>query len=257
MADNQNQVINKFDFYSGSQANIWFGNILIDDINSIQWVRSQGKMPIYGYASQLFDAVAVGTVVVQGTFSINFRQRGYLPAIINEISGLYKILAPDDPSGKKQFDQTKWPVIRGLVQMHLKNGTFGPQSIIEIQELGNNENFFELAKDYENLIWGIGPANDYTSEKDIQQVSENTSSWDPPDVKQAKDIPGGFNILITYGSQSQEAETLSDHMQSTTKSLTGVHLIGESQLVQVGGQPIQEHYSFIARNTDEFIGTSR
>lgn len=236
--------VNKFDFYSGSQITVWFGNILLDDINSIQWVRTQGKMPIYGYASQLFDTVANGTVIIQGSFTINFRQTGYLSAVVDSIKSLYKVLAPDDPTGKQQFDQTKWPVIKNLISSHLKNGTFGPSSIAEIQELGNSENFFDLAKVYEDAIWG---ARD-----------ERAPALDAPDVKQSKDIPGGFNILISYGNpSSSEARTMRDNMQSTTKSLTGVHLLGEAQRIEVGGQPIQEQYNFIARNTDEFLGTSR
>jgi hypothetical protein len=241
----QDQFINKFDFYSGSQITIWFGNILIDDINSIQWVRTQGKMPIYGYASQLFDAVADGTVVIQGSFAINFRQSGYISAVLESITTLYKVLAPDDPTGKQQFDQTKWPVIKDLIASHLRNGTFGPSSIAEIQELGNSENFFDLAKVYEDTIWGASDAR-------------NPALINAPDVKQSMAIPGGFNILISYGNPSHtETNTLRDHMQTTTKSLVGVHLLGEAQMIQVGGQPIQEQYNFIARNTDEFMGTSR
>jgi len=240
----QDLTLNRFDFYSGSQISIWFGNILIDDINSIQWVRSQSKMPIYGYASQLFDAVADGVVIIQGSFSINFRQQGYIPAVLDNIITIYKNLAPTDPTGKRQFDQTKWPQYKDMIALHLRNGTFGPQTMAEIQELGNSQNFFELAKVYEDTIWGT-----YGQADSAKEVS---------DVKQSIDIPGGFNILITYGNPSHnDAKTLKDHMQSTTKSLVGVHLMGESQLIQVGGQPIQEQYSFIARNTDEFIGNSR
>jgi hypothetical protein len=240
----QDFIVNKFDFYSGSQITIWFGNILIDDINSIQWVRNQSKLPIYGYASQLFDAVAKGTVIIQGNFTINFRQRGYVPAIIEKIGWLYKVLAPTDAEEKIKFDQKMWPVVRDQISLHLKNNTFGPSTIQEIQDMGNNPNFYDLAKIYEDVIWG-----DYGTAELIQ---------DNADVKQHKEIPGGFNILISYGNASHtEAKTLRDHMQSTTKSLVGVHLMGESQMIQVGGQPVQEQYSFIARNTDEYIGTSR
>ena len=244
MATLSSTTQNKFDFYSGSQITIWFGNIVIDDISSIQWVRSQGKMPIYGYASQLWDTVADGVVVIQGSFTVNFRQQGYIPAVITQIANMYKILAPNDPTGKRQFDQTKWPSYKNMIALHLKNGTFGPQTVEEIIELGNSTNFFEQAKVYEDIIWGTYPA--YNPAREVS------------DVKQSVAIPDGFNILITYGNTSKnDAVTLNDHLQSTTKSLVGVHLMGESQLIQVGGQPIQEQYSFIARNTDQFIGTSR
>ena len=63
-ANDSQFVLNKFDHYSGSQIGVWFGNVYIDDINSIQWTRQQSKKPLYGYASQNFDAVANGTVII-------------------------------------------------------------------------------------------------------------------------------------------------------------------------------------------------
>ena len=56
--DTAGLIINKFDHYSGSQIGVWFGNVYLDDINAIQWTRQQAKKPLYGYASQTFDAVA-------------------------------------------------------------------------------------------------------------------------------------------------------------------------------------------------------
>ena len=239
-----NATNSKFDFYSGSQITVWFGNILIDDINSIQWVRTQNKMPLYGYASQLFDGVADGIVMIQGTFTINFRQQGYLSAIMDSIKGLYNTLAPTDALSKTSFDKNSWPVIKQLIAGHLKNGTFGPKTIQDIQDLGNSPDFFDTVKLYEDVIWG--------DKQDLDPVTDGV------DVSQSIDIPRGFNILISYGNPSHaDTTTLADNMQSTTKSIVGVHLTGESQMIRVGGQPIQEQYSFIARNTDSFIGTSR
>ena len=230
--------INKFDFYSGSQITVWFGNILIDDINSIQWIRTQSKRPIFGYASQLFDGIAKGIVLIQGNFSINFRQTGYLSAVMLKIKNLYNTVAPTDATQKVKFNQSEWPVIRDLIGTHLKNGTFGPQSVQDIQDMANSPDFFDLAKSYQDIIWGGNIEGATTSAVDIQQT--NT-------------IPDGFNILITYGNLSHsEAQTLSQNMQSTVKVLNNVHLTGESQVIQVGGQPIQEQYSFIARTSDDY-----
>jgi hypothetical protein len=241
---------NKFDFYSGSQITVWFGNILIDDINAIQWNRSQSKRPIYGYASQQFDAVAKGTVIIQGNFTINFRQRGYLSAVMLRIKDLYKKFSEDGNTTeeKAKWDSSRWPVVRDLIGMHLRNGTFGPQTVEEITALGESPDFFELAKFYEELIWGEGAL----------YGDEGKETKSPVDVYQQDLLSDGFNILITYGNTSgSEARTLQDQLQSTTKTLNGVHLIGESQVIQVGGQPVLEQYDFIARGTDEYIGTTR
>ncbi len=237
--------VNKFDFYSGAQITVWFGNILIDDINSIQWARTQNKRPIYGYASQEFDAVARGTVLIQGNFSINFRQVGYVTAIMDEIKNIYKDITGGKTSEEKaKFNAEGWPQVRRLIGLHLKNGTFGPTTSQAMKDLGDSPDFLELANVYEDTIWG-----EVTS---IDEHGKEIKS--PPDVSQSEIIPTGFAILITYGNVSgSDASTLNDRLQSTTKSLNGVHLIGESQVIQVGGQPVQEQYNFIARSTDEYV----
>jgi hypothetical protein len=241
----QDTLTSKFDFYSGSQISVWFGNIFMDDINSIQWARNQNKVPIYGYASQNFDAVANGTVIVQGTFTINFRQQGYIPAVVSEIRGLYKEISSKDANFKSQNTQA-WSTMSNLISKHLQNGTFGPQTTADLQQLGNSPDFFELAKTYESIIWGD------------QMVTDQDAPRYPADVQQATDIGKGFNIMIAYGApQNQDSQSRAERMRSTVKTLEGVHLIGESQVIAVGGRPVQEQYSFIARNTDTFIGVNR
>jgi len=231
---------NKFDFYSGSQTTVWFGNILLDDINSIQFQRVQNKRPIYGYASQTFDAVAKGTIMISGSFVINFRQRGYLSAIVDSIKNLY---------GNTK-DNGSWPEVRKLVGLHLKNGTFGPTTTADLQDIGSSPDFLELAKAYEETIWGGGIAGADEDDSTLENLA--------PDIQQSANIPDGFNILITYGNTAgTEARTLRDQLQSTAKTLIGVHLVGESQVIRVGGQPVMEQYDFIAKDTDKYIGTTR
>jgi hypothetical protein len=227
-------TFNKFDYYSGSQISVWFGNIYIDDIASIQWQRQQGKKPIYGYASQEFDAMAKGTVITQGSFLINFRQSGFLSMVMDEIVKLY--------SGTTTVESQE--AVDQLIQMHLMNGTFGPQTAEEIAALGSDPEFIEKAALYEDIVYDDKPP----------APSPTTA----PDVYQQIIIPNGFDILINYGSTSgNEPSRLSDYMQLSAKSLSGVHLVGESQVIQVGGQAVMEQYDFIARSTDAVTGTRR
>ena len=227
--------INKFSYYSASQVTIWFGDIMIDDIVSLQWARSQNKRPIYGYASQQFDAVAKGTVIIQGSFAINFRQTGYLTVIMDQITHIYSNLQ----------NKSTWPEVQKVIATHLKNGTFGPQTSTEIVNIGNDPNFLSLAKSYENIVWGNG----------VPVEALPSLGTYAPDVVQDIVLPNGFNILVSYGNPTQNSRnSLNDYMQSTMKSINGVHLVGDSQVIQAGGQPIIEQYEFFARGTDEYVG---
>lgn len=71
-------------YYTGTQATIWIGDIWVDEVFGIQYSASQSVIPIFGYASTFFDAVAKGKVLVQGVFEINFIDEGYLYAVLND-----------------------------------------------------------------------------------------------------------------------------------------------------------------------------
>lgn len=71
----------KYDYYCGSQAKVFFGDIWVDDIIGIQYNIRQTKEPIYGYASQHYDAIAMGTILGEGNIAISFKETGYLNVI--------------------------------------------------------------------------------------------------------------------------------------------------------------------------------
>jgi hypothetical protein len=227
-------------FFSGSQTTVWFGNVYLDDIHYIEWERHQVKRPVYGYASQQFDAVSKGIVIVHGSFAINFRQAGYIPSVMNKIANLYSDQAVRDD----------WDTISDTISAHLKNGTFGPKTVDEIKAIANSDNFYGLAKSYEDIVWGPGiPVGD---SNEMSSLRTMTSA----DVSQHDKIPGGFSIMVAYGNRSiKDKTTLNDYLQSTYKTINGVHIVSDGQLIRVGGEPVLERYEFIARGTDEQLSS--
>ena len=231
--------VQSFSYYSGSQISIWFGDIWVDDISDISFQYNQEKRPIYGYASQYFDAVAKGQVFIQGGFVVNFKERGYISYIINNLPKLY-----NDMGARVSGSFTKDSIqkLRGIISTHLRNGTFGPQSLADITDLAKSDNFLEQSEVYEQAIWG----------EKIYGQDNSYKYIDTPDILQQKEFPKGFDILITYGDVSAGKPTsLEDMTTSTVKKLNGVHLTGSSQMIRYGGEPVQESYSFFARGMDD------
>lgn len=70
-----------YDYFSGCQSKVFFGDIWVDDIVTIQYNIGQAKEPIYGYASQNYDAIMMGTILGQGSLTISFKETGYLNVI--------------------------------------------------------------------------------------------------------------------------------------------------------------------------------
>lgn len=222
-----------FSYHSGAQISVWFDDIWVNDISSITWQYSQEKRPLYGYASTYFDAVSRGQVIVQGSFTINFRQRDYISLVIENIRRLEKdIKSWVSPSEAED----RWQSIRPIISSHLRNGTFGPSSVEDIIALGRSENFWETVDGYEAAIWDT-----LNEQEDFYR--------DTPDVLQHRNFSQGFDINIVYGHLSDErSATPYDVMSSTKKILKGVHLTGSTQIIQATGEPIQEGYSFFAKD---------
>lgn len=78
---------NSLSYVNSTNAQIYIGGILIDDIFDVQYAYKETKEPIYGYNSKHYDHIVPGNVLVHGSFSINYRHDGYLTQILNRIKG--------------------------------------------------------------------------------------------------------------------------------------------------------------------------
>ena len=73
-----------YDVVSGAQIKVVLGeNVILEDCTAIQYTLTQSKKPIFGYASQYYDAVAKGIVIVHGRLWINYIHQGYLRTLLD------------------------------------------------------------------------------------------------------------------------------------------------------------------------------
>lgn len=75
-------------YFSSIDAEIYFGDIFIDDINRIEYSVIEKTLPIYGYNSKKFDFLLYGTRYIQGEFIINFTKSGWLLDIMKGLSSV-------------------------------------------------------------------------------------------------------------------------------------------------------------------------
>ena len=71
-------------YYSNIDAEIYFNGEWVEDIGTIQWTVNQQTMPIYGYNSYIYDAVAQGSRLIQGTFTLSFTKPRKIDDIIKQ-----------------------------------------------------------------------------------------------------------------------------------------------------------------------------
>lgn len=251
------------EYFSGAQMNMYIGDVLIDEVTSLMVQVRQNKMPVYGYASQLFDKVSKGTVLVQGQFTINFKEAGYLYAVLERFkqrgtdtspfsssknfSGIAKNRGGAMRDGDRgllsrqnieQINQSVESVTSGII-----NGRqVRPEEYIEYYRtltgfnnsspgragsvrgaLPEVENVFER---FEDKIWGTDDLS-----RDAEGRRGDSNRFDD------------FTIYCSFGDYNRN-----NRVNHTAKRIDRVHLIDQAQQIMINGEPVAEQYSFIARN---------
>lgn len=214
------------DYFSGSDIRIYFGDIWVDEITSLQFSMQENVAPIYGYASYTWDKVARGTRQIQGSFNINFKESYYLHSVMNSLSSKMNNATKSNPI----FSTTQWD----------KNVT------IEQLMASTGGNFDVMAETFEKSLWGSSNNASMTSATDKRGDSSYFSRTGANGGESNRRLAEyGFNILISYGeSPASSSATFTGH------TLVGVQLTGVSQIIGNDGRPLEEQYTFIAKDLD-------
>lgn len=213
-------------YFTMTQARMYIGNLFIDELNGLQFVLQDNKVPIFGYASRFYDALSQGKSLVQGQFSINFISEGYLYTALNaytdtidqddiatnqvadqqlkRLTSLTNSLQNPDPAWTPDMVQAAKDEIQSLA------GSLGPDAITAakggIAKLGRQQN---------NSILGL-PGGDYPN---------------------AVYTDVGFDIVVQYTGAGR----------TITRRLEDCHLISNESIMDHSGTPILDNYGFIAR----------
>lgn len=276
--DKIRQGIYNVEYFSGAQAAIYIGDVWVDEITSISFQVSQSRRPIYGYASQLFDDVAEGVVLVQGQFTINFKEAGYLWLVLNRhkaLQGLPDVMhknlknstrrgfldSPfsDEKSYKDQINrQNIEQIINGEISTFERNRILanlaageGDKAVREANRRAERRRISASLGGYASEARRAALEQDkgVGSAEGIFEAFENAvwqSTGSDLDMEHRRcDDPylNPFDIYLTFGDFAG-----TDYDNHTIQRLRDVYIIGASKQVVIDGQPIQEAYSFIARN---------
>jgi len=263
------------DHYSGSQVCVMFGDTLIDNAISITFNVNQDKKPVYGYASQYYSFVASGKVLVQGLLTVAFKEAGYLFWPIRRF--LQQQQSPGEWSSPKYSVDKNGLITRGY-DVSKTDGTFRSAAQIAAQhrlmqanveqmaawsaespmtnqqayntlwrELGSlpDDTFEDWAEVFEDSIW-YGSDHKNPNARD-QLFSKNLREDDELDEEaiyshRRLDQYPAIDIWIVYGDMNAAANN------HTVRKLLDVSFLGQSQTIEVSGEPIFEQYSFICRN---------
>ena len=223
------------EYFSGANVSIYFGEVLVDKIFSLQFEMQEQIIPVYGYASYTFDAVARGQRIINGSFAIYFQEAAYLHQVLKIVEN--NAVPENVFKYKKNQEEATIEQILG----QLKYKTQGE--------------FSRIADSYEEAIWG-DPSVSGEFGDSINNRGSNPYFTSKPYKSDPKNIYApGFNIIISYGPEARrQANNLGQlDPKTTVQSLTEVHISGVSTVVDGSGQPLYEQYTFVAKDLNSNI----
>lgn len=220
------------EYFSGANVGVYFGDVLVDQIFNLQFNLQEQVIPIYGYGSYTYDAVAKGQRIINGSFNIYFREAAYLKLILDQIEL--------ELGGTQKSNPFKYDTVPEETTI---------ENILEELSSKTTPDFDKLATSYEEAIWGNASkdnATDGSSKPYFIPINYN----DTPKISSR-----GFDILISYGPEAKrQRKNLGELSPNTTvQAINGVHITSVSMIVDATGQPLYEQYSFMARDLNSNI----
>lgn len=276
--DGLGRITYEYDYFSGSSTQVFFEDVLVDDIVRIAWSVSQNRQPIYGYASQYYNALADGIVIAGGSFWIAYKEAAYIPTILRYISARRDIndpmfaspaMSPRSGSGHHSGliqSAQEWQggiqeggarqtgvIQRANIERIMRAESLGAddaelqrtlqQYAINIAAMNDRE-FEDLAEVFEDALW-YGGNSERSGRADA--MSGNFAGGEVEDarflaIRRADQFPP-FDVIITFGDMNNPA---ANH---TLQRLTDV-VITDTQFgpIESSGEPVYVQHNFIARN---------
>jgi hypothetical protein len=263
------------EYFSGAQASLYIGDVWVDECTGITYQVSQNRTPLYGYADTYWRDVSEGQVIVQGQFSINFKEAGYLWLVLDRyrthVKGRKSFLRrspflASDTVTQQNIERVfngettraeKYQMYRDLAELATtarKSSDRGYRGEVQAERLRQASEFvtstgpnpgtslggFASAK---RQSGGIGRAENVFEAFEDRAWRKSQAELDSEHRR--ADDPGlnPFDIYVTFGDFA--GDNSANH---TVQKLSDVHILGTAKTVGVNGQPIQEVYNFIARN---------
>lgn len=207
----QNGVIFNKQYFAGTQASLFIGDTWVDDVTSIDYQVHHSRTPVYGYGSQHFDFLPKGTILVSGSFTINFREPNYLWMILAR----YKTFNPEDiRNGKTAKNKARYA---NLAKEELKTFPNDPRKNFDLFMNPSTGNAQAVKNELNNAL---------VTKRHAGKKAERFNH-------------GIFAITLGYGS---------DLANAIGERINYVQIMGKSKVVMADGRPVQETYSFIARD---------
>lgn len=201
-------------YFTGSQSQILIGDRVITEANEIMGTVNSDRIPIYGYASHLFNSMPMGHIIVTGSLTINYIFDGYLLSFINA-----------DPKNKTK---NKTVINNNESKTTIENTDEYYKDITSEEEPSDVANISQYEiNQYKNKYWNNEEQN-FT----VNQIRPEYSK--------------SFTIKI-HDFRLGTPRVTEDEVPYEEKIIKDVYLTQMGTVRTTDGSPVMERYSFYAR----------
>jgi hypothetical protein len=261
--------ISQLTYYSAPQANIYINGVLLDECYDIQYSYRETKEPIYGYLSKFFDAMVDGTVIITGSFTINYKHDQYLAKVLqkaNDPTGYTLGASVIDSSTAKRQSLTKYnDEYKSLLSLYATALT-KKKAALNGEKNSPTPPTVEQAFDISNPLQFIGKKepdlnNPSTAkEPSVEDILDklrnlkskiNNLTATNLDLQSTADDPSSWNRAEDIKSNNENGFVIEFNFNGTPhKKLVDCTLLGHAHQISLSGQPVKEYYQFVARAFD-------
>lgn len=227
---------------------MFIDDVWIDDACAITYKVVDNKVPKFGYNDRKYRAVAMGTTIVQGRLSINFRYNGYLRSVIMDLVRKRRDTDLLSTTNRRR-KYTANNLNDEYLKYHATDVLEWASAVAASQDEDKRNSVFEFLK---QRFWSLPANQDPTA---IDQAGGRPS--DTPDQRSRSDelqalqraglIAPGFNIIMVF---SDDPANYMD--PALVKVIQDVHLVGEAVVANIevpdGSRAIREVYDFFAKD---------
>jgi hypothetical protein len=254
----------KGDYFSGCDIRIFIGDLWVDDIITMQYSINSAKNPRYSYGDEYYKVVAKGNILVEGSFTIAYKEWNYLPSIIER----YMHVSHGGSQGSPRFitnkesynafmnDAKPTPVLGGL-DREGQSGKVVSNPFIQYKTLEDvldnllsspktQESFEHYLSEQEDKIWGVGekarsgvPGVGAHNIDLVGRRDRNGVTYDH--------IGKGFDIVVSYGDYNV------GYSAHTLQAINDIHITSVSQVHSPNGDPVAEVYTFFGKDIGRSI----
>ena len=237
-------------YYSGLDMSCYFSNIYMDEIIQLTFQEAEQTRPNMGYADYTYRSVTHGARIVQGSFTINFKEAYYIPKLLDYLASPETIDKKLEALTKEAKEETDASVLE-MKRLALK-GDFSMEDFVNSSTKNREEGglWSELMDALDSAFWGEDTelSNAYKIKSGASQA-RSASFKTRPKFYTTED---GFEIVVKYGQPEENVDNDSYAQGSrfprwgTLETLQNCHITSVAKSIDDSGKNILEVYSFIA-----------